>query len=221
MDEFKIDKAVIMPSISSIISIYDSNKLFIKDFKYLEDKSCFFPFLLIDPKDTRIFSDLSYYSAEIFGLKFHPSICRVVADDRSLWKYYEFADEKKLPVLIHCGRNWISNISFIIDAAKIFPHVSFIAAHLGGNASDLIEAALSLLSKSKVENLFLDTSNGKSPWLIEEAVKTIDSERLIFGSDEPFADTRIGKMCVYLAKLSDKDKENIFSLNILRLLEKK
>jgi len=221
MKRFKIDSAVVMPSISNITSVFSSNKFFLEELGKVKERDIFYPFLLIAPFSNQVFNQIKSFSKLIFGLKLHPSIERVTASDKMLWGYYEFASEHRLPVLVHCGRDKISDISFVIEAAKNFPGLSFIAAHLGGNASDLIEKAFSELQKYSLENIYLDTSNGKSPWLVEEAVKVISSERVLFGSDEPFADVRICKLCVELANLSGEAKENIFSKNILRLLRRK
>jgi len=220
MQQFKIDSAVVMPNVSSITSVFSRNKFFLEELDRVKEKDIFYPFLLIAPFDKQVFSQIEFFSDLIFGLKLHPSIERTTAVDRSLWSYYEFASEHKLLILVHCGRDKISNISFVIEAAKIFPNLSFIAAHLGGNANDLIEEAFMQLQKYPLENICLDTSNGKSPWLVEEAVKVVGSERVLFGSDEPYADIRIGKLCVELADLSNEVKENILSKNILRLLGK-
>lgn len=217
MERFKIDSAVVMPNISSVTSIFDTNNIFLEEFNTVKERDTFYPFLLIDPFDKRVLNQVGNF---ISGLKLHPSISRVRAMDRSLWCYYELASERNLPILVHCGRDRISNISFVIEAAKNFPNLSFIAAHLGGNASDIIEEAFGQLQKRSQENVYLDTSNGKSPWLVEEAVKIVGSERVLFGSDEPFADFRICKMCIEFADLSEEVKESIFNRNIIKLLKK-
>jgi predicted TIM-barrel fold metal-dependent hydrolase len=217
MDRFRIDRAVVMPNMSSMVSVFDGNRFFMDGF-YKAKKGIFYPFLVIDPFDGQVFGQIRFLSDIIFGLKLHPSISRIKADDRLLCDYYEFASKQKLPILVHCGRDSISNISFVISAAAAFPDLVFIAANLGGNASDIIEEALIKLQNHPLENIYLDTSSGKSPWLVEEAVKVVGPDRVLFGSDEPYADIRICRACVELADLSDEVKENILSKNILRLL---
>jgi hypothetical protein len=120
--------------------------------------------------------------------------------------------------LVHCGRNKLSHISHLIKIAKIFKDVIFIGCHLGGNATDLIEEAIFLLGKEKLNNIYLDTSAGKLPHLIEEATKRLGIDKILYGSDEPYADIRIGKMCVELADISDDDKERIFGKNLLNII---
>jgi predicted TIM-barrel fold metal-dependent hydrolase len=89
---------------------------------------------------------------------------------------------------------------------------------MGGNASDLIEEAINLISSSKCDNIYLDTSAVKLPWLIEEGIKVLGNSRFLFGSDEPYSDLRIGKYCVELSKLNRFDQRKIFYLNAQELL---
>lgn len=222
MKKNNIDKAVIMPNLSNIRETPELNNVFLlKDrLQYQEVQDDLFPFLLIDGKyKNEIQQQISKYSDYIYGLKYHPSIMESEITNRKLNDFFELASAYNLPVLVHCGRHRRSHIFYITKIAKKFKQVNFIAAHMGGGATDLIEEAITLLKKEKLDNIYLDTSASKLPWLIEEAVKHLGSDKIIYGSDEPYADIRIGKICVELADISDNDKELIFGKNLLNIIK--
>lgn len=217
MNENKINKTIVIPSMSKYESASESNNKLIIDFNKFSKKDFFYLFLLIHPEDQKTLEQIK--EEKIYGVKYHPSITRYTIDNISLRPFLKYCEEKKLPVLVHCGRNEVSHIKYLINVAKNYPKINFIGAHLGGNATDLIQEALELLSKEKIYNIYLDTSAGKMPKLIEKAVKVLGEDKIIFGSDEPYADLRIEKACVNLTNLSLSIKEKIFYKNILFLLK--
>lgn len=210
-----IDKAVVMPNLSHMVPFSELNEKFLVEAgKYSEQ---FYPFILIDPFDSETLSQAK--TMNVFGLKYHPSFCQCEVDNERLYPVFEIAGERGLPVLVHCGRNEKSDMKYLVHAAEDHPGVQFIAAHLGGNATELAEAAIDLLyRRGDIKNISLDTSNGKLPWLVTLAVDKLGAERVVFGSDEPYASIVIEKMCVELADLTDQEKELIFSGNIRRIL---
>lgn len=216
MNKNNIDKIIAMPNISTEISFFELNKIFIKEYNKVIEKERIFPFLLIDPSNKLTIKQIE--KENIYGVKYHPSISRYHINDNILNPVLEICRKKKIPILVHCGRDKISSIKYLIIAAMRNPDINFIGAHLGGNATDLIEEALALLSNNKISNIYLDTSAGKLPSLIEYAVRVMGKEKIIFGSDEPYADFRIEKICVELTDLSKEIKECIFYKNISLLL---
>ena len=104
-----------------------------------------------------------------------------------------------------------------IESSKI-PNINFIAAHLGGNASDLVCEAIKLLEKETIDNIYLDTSAIKLPWLIETAIEKLGHDKIIFGSDEPYADLRVCKYCIDIAEVNRKGL--ILAKNILTLINR-
>lgn len=221
MKKNNIDKAVIMPNLSNIEETPSLNSVFLLKFRLQpqEVQDDLFPFILIDGKyKNEIRQQISRFNDYIYGLKYHPSIMEAEIVDRNLYDFFDLASIYNLPVLVHCGRHKRSHIFYITQVAKKFKDVNFIAAHMGGGATDLIEETISILEKEKLNNIYLDTSASKLPWLIEQAVKRLGSDKIIHGSDEPYADIRIGKICVELADISDNDKELIFGKNLLNII---
>lgn len=223
MIEHKIKNSVVMPNISSIVKTSNLNDEFLYEFKQLSDfdKKRFVPFLLVDPNDSNTILQLRRFVSEgiIKGVKFHPSICQMKVNHEDFEIFVEYTSLFKIPMLIHCGRHHISHISYIVDVAKKHPEGIFIAAHMGGNASDLIEESLNILKKEKLQNLYLDTSANKLPFLIENAVEMIGSEKLLFGSDEPYADVRMSKYCIEISNITEKQKKDILYDNARKLFK--
>ncbi len=217
MDKYGIGYSVAIPSVSKITSSKDSNDAFLRGYKALSDSSRFFPLLLADPSDLRTLRQIK--EEDICGMKYHPSIMETTIDDEKLVPFLEYCNDQEMIVLVHCGRSLFSDISHIINISGKYKKINFIAAHLGGNATDIIEKVLATLKNGCPSNLYLDTSAGKLPRLIEKAGEIIGYDKIIFGSDEPYVDFRIEKMCVDLLEITDENKDLIFSKNILRLLK--
>lgn len=217
MTNVGIDFSLVMPNVSSVINASVLNRELIIDYRKSKVKKFFYPLILIDPRDKETLLQIVDYSDLIYGVKYHPSVSETPLIDESLYPFMELISGYKLPVLVHCGRNWRSNISYVIESARMFTSISFVAAHLGGNASELIEKAIDFLYEAKCDNIYLDTSAVKLPWLIEKAVKMLGADKIMFGSDEPYADLRIAKYCVELCDISKEVKEQIFYKNVRSL----
>ena len=223
MDKNNIDKIIAMPNVSSIVSSKRLNYEFLMKYLNLEEyqKNKVYPFILMDRRESSlILEQLDTYSNEIKGLKYHPSICQCTIDNPSLKIFLKRCEEYSIPILIHCGRNKISHIQYIVNVAKEFKNVNFIAAHMGGQASDLIEESIQILFREKLENVYLDISTSKLPYLIKHAINKLGSEKLIFASDEPYCDLRVTKYCFEITEMTDDDRNNISYRNIEKIIFK-
>ena len=211
MDRCEVDGAIVMPNLSNLTTFSELNSEFIGG---LNGYDRLYPFLLIDCNDPEVKDQITQYRDVIKGVKFHPSISQVVLSDASMEPILDVVSELGLPVLVHCGRHRKSSICYVIETAEKYENLTFIAAHLGGNANDLIEIALRLLLQAQLDNVYLDTSACKSPWLIERAVEVLGSDKILYGSDEPYSDMRISKYCCELADLAVEVKSKIYSENV-------
>lgn len=219
MKKYSIDKAIVMPNVSSNIRSSFLNFHFLNNYHELtlSNKNKIYPFLLIDPADEFIKKQINDNIKTIKGVKYHPSITTSVCTDKQLYSIFESFPNNFI-VLVHCGRHWRSHISYLLKAASDFKNLIFIAAHMGGNATDLIEEALNLIGDSNLENVFIDISTSKLPWLIEQAVWKIGDDKILFGSDEPYCDTLVTKYCLNLAKITEASEEKILYKNIISIL---
>lgn len=219
MTEHGVTRSIVMPNISGVIKTSTYNQEFIDDYLQFSYNYVFHPLIVINPRDRQTLVQIDTLKKYIHGVKFHPSIAEVTLTGNMMVDYIKKAVENHLPILVHCGRNYRSNIKYILQVAKQCPNGTFIAAHLGGNATDLIEKAIDEVGDSQVNNVYLDTSAGKMPWLIEKAVARLGPDKILFGSDEPYADLRIGIHCVNLCSLSFTDKYRVFTANSRRVFK--
>lgn len=162
-------------------------------------------------------------------------------DDEMLNPLWNIAEKHQLPVLIHFGILGAAggiakdyNISPMVlhEVARSHPDISFIIPHFGcGQPQDLLQLAW------VCPNIYVDTS-GSNQWvkwmpysltvqdLFKKYYETIGPERIIFGTDSSWFPRGFVKQyfeeqmrdCVELG-MYDKDIENIFRNNILRLLK--
>lgn len=128
-------------------------------------------------------------------------------------------EELALPLLIHLGGNRkTGNIEGLIEAC---PKLNVILAHVGIPYFQRIWPLL-----ERYPNLHMDISgpylNGA---LVAQAVRAVGSRRVLFGTDSPYG-LRHGdgysfepmKLWTEQLAISDKEKEDIFAGNLLRLL---
>lgn len=211
MQENGVGAAVVFPNVSSVIQDSKLNEKFLQEFEGEE----LYPFLLVDPGDPLTLEQVKKH--DIYGVKFHPSITRFTADSKELVPFWECCLEKNINAIIHCGSDPVSSVCYLISAAKRFQAVNFIAAHLGGGVTHIIEKSLELVKEERLDNVYLETSAVNFPDLVGRAVESVGCDKVLFGSDVPFMDFRIGKITVELADISDRDKEAIFSGNACSL----
>lgn len=180
-------------------------------------------------------------SLGLVGYKvFAPLVKRPLAD-RSLEAVWETAEERRLPVLVHCGilgggggiasGTNISPLS-VEPVAKAFPGITFVIPHFGcGYLRDLLQLCWACA------NVSVDTS-GNNEWLrwypypltLEDLFgkfyETVGPRRIIFGSDSswfprgfarPYLDRQL-QACRRLG-LPEEEIALIFGGNAARLLE--
>ncbi len=150
-------------------------------------------------------------------IKLHPWLTKCAMNDPRMKGIYAFAEERKAPVLVH---TWLDGDPFgsqdlFAAAAREYPGIIWIMGHSGGPFGS--RRAVEIARESP--NVFLDTTLSMCPARqIEFFVGEVGSERILFGTDNPFIDPRpqIGR--VGLAQISLQNKIDIFGGNARRLL---
>ena len=136
---------------------------------------------------------------------------------------YETYDHKGLHPIIEAAEKHSMVVNFhtqnpdTIDAmVSAHPNVKFVAAHPGEQPTLLGHVERMM----KYDNLYLDLSGtGLFRWhSLRYLVKKVGSERIIFGTDYPTCNPGVYVGGVLAEPLSDRDFENIFSLNAKKLL---
>lgn len=164
--------------------------------------------MLADPNCQATLDQVLANRSAIFGIKYHPSVCQKRIVDPATVPFLEYCEREGMLVLVHNGREVISHSSFVFRVAPVYSRTKFVFAHLGANASDLVEATLTDVQTNyrDIDNVYLDTSTAKMPYLVASAVELMGSERIVFGSDVPYADFRISRYCVDLAEIAEEEK---------------
>jgi predicted TIM-barrel fold metal-dependent hydrolase len=155
------------------------------------------------------------------GIKVHPALDGFAIHDEIMHPVMKKAQELQIPVLTHSGWSYFGCGSVFAQPlqclflAEQFPKVTFIIAHMGGGNNiwtDAIKAA------KKSENIFLDTT-GQSPMAIEKAIDEIGAERILFGTDAPWAFHILEVKKIEMLKAKPEEKELILGKNIAKILK--
>ena len=167
-----------------------------------------YQWVVIDPQNEHTFAQAEKIlsNEKCVGVKLHP-VCHKYSLEQYGEKVFSFAEKHAAIVQIHPEKN----ADFIVPFADSYPNVTFIMAHLGG------EAHINAVKKSKNGNVYVDTSSIASMknLLIEQAVAQIGSERILFGTDTYAAGAQRGR--IEYAMIHEKDKENILFYNAKKL----
>jgi uncharacterized protein len=152
------------------------------------------------------------------GVKIHPSLHRVWADDPIYEKAWRFAADHDLPILTHSWSVSDTNPAQVYSTperferhVRRFPQVRLVLAHAGGRGSGRDEA---IRMVKEHPNVFLDFAGDVfCNRLIETLVESVPPEKVLFGSDFPWIDPRANLSRVLLADIGDEAKRKILSDN--------
>jgi hypothetical protein len=172
-----------------------------------------------DGPDPSIFED---FKPIISGLKYHPSVSQLEMNRAG--SILDMAEDRDLPIIVHCGRNEKSRIEHVIDAYKK-RSITVIAAHLGGVSPPLVSRALEMLEQhsSDFDNFYLDTSSIDSTRLLVRAINTVGAKRIIFGTDIPFHDFPVLRYAMQQVweddeiEISSSDMRMVFHENVEKI----
>jgi predicted TIM-barrel fold metal-dependent hydrolase len=158
----------------------------------------------------------------LLGIKLHPYYQGFHVDDKSLIPLYNAIGELGLITVFHMGNDigfYDSNVctpSMLKEMLVHFKGAPVVAAHLGGYMC--WEETLSVLCK---EDVYLDTSYiyGRIPKpTFEKIIQKHGSEKILFGTDMPWSTPLDELRLINSLNLTEREKENILSLNAKRLL---
>lgn len=160
----------------------------------------------------------------IRGIKLHPDYLRIPFDDPSYHPVFEAVAALHMPVVIHAGWDPVSPgfihatppaIAKVLDH---FPALDLVCAHMGGMR--LWDEVLEVLCGKRV---YFDTAmccerTGMSPAQMRAIIDRHGAEKILFGSDLPWA--RPSEILAFLetAGLSREEREAILWKNASELL---
>ncbi len=152
------------------------------------------------------------------GIKIHPSFHEIHADDEAYAPAFRLARERGVPILTHSyDRNAASppqKLSWVPLFGKWvrkFPDVDLILGHSGGLPTGHRESVE--LARS-CPNVWLDMAVDPIAYgFVEYIVREIGAERLLYGSDLTWIDSRAHLARVYGAQIDKGDKKKILGGN--------
>ncbi|MFW6145907.1 MAG: amidohydrolase family protein [Planctomycetota bacterium] len=160
--------------------------------------------------------------AGLIGLKLHPMYQQFTVDEPRLDPLYAAAAETGLMVVLHSGYDIAFDDSEQANAQRIaavidrHPDLLLVATHLGGWKD--WRRVREFLAPRK---LWIGTSYSLDWMSREDAVdliRTLGVDRLLFGTDSPWADQREEIARMKALGLTDAEYDAIFSGNAERLL---
>lgn len=155
------------------------------------------------------------------GIKLHPSMHNVYADDEAYRPVYEVAKKYGLPILSH---TWAltsnPNQKYSVPERferfiREYPEVNFIFGHSGGRVEGIKDA---VEIGTRYKNAYYDIAGDiYDRGLIEYIAGHVGADHLLFGSDLGWFDPTSQMGMVLGAKLSTAEKELILGGNASRL----
>lgn len=197
---------------STFASVYGAGRVF-EENEYLgqlvKETDFLYQWVVIDPRDERTLeqAERMLNTDKCVGIKLHPHNHNYWWDEFGN-ALFSFAARHRAIVQIHATAD---DADQILPYADQYPDVTFIMAHLGG------EAHANAIAGAKHGNVYVDTSgiNSTRNAVVEYAVERVGSERILFGTDTYAAGFQRGR--IDYALISDEDKANILRNNALRL----
>jgi len=222
MQEANIDKTIVFPMPSVEVNLEAANLYTLYISKLYPDK--FVPFTVIDEKPEK------WFNLGIKGFKEHTFGQRIQKDEngndifsQKFKKTYQFMEKYRIPLLLHAGANRIDRIKN--DILKDTPNLIIIMAHLGadfpisnGHRSVKKQIVMTLKKLKDFSNLYWDITAIIDNTIINEAIKILGIDKLIFGSDFPYETPSQALERLNKLNLTNEDKEKLLYENIKKII---
>ena len=157
------------------------------------------------------------------GVKFHGVFEKAPVSDPAYAPVLELLNNNESILLVHCGRYKEgmreSNTSYYhaLDVAQKYPKLKVILAHMGGADSTVIRRCLR--DSRAFQNVYYDTSGITTPLILEHALKMVDKEKILFGSDSPWCSFRSRYYNIEDANITEETKQLILHDNFVKLIK--
>jgi len=151
------------------------------------------PFAGVDPNaGTEALKELKRAARQlgVRGLKVHSSANSVYLNDERMFPFYEFCQEKGLPILFHTGTTGLgdcevrySKPELMDEVCQRFPELKVVMAHFGWPWTD-VTLAVALRNP----NVFVDVSGWRPRYIPQNLLPYLNgilSDRFLFGTDYP------------------------------------
>ena len=179
--------------------------------RLIDEVDCLYQWVVVDPRieETLQQAERMLKHKKCVGIKLHPLYHKYPLEEYAD-KIFSLAARFQTVVLIHVEKE----ASYILPMADRYPDVTFIVAHLGG------EAYVDAVEFAKHRNVYTDTSGiaSSNNLMVEYAYSRIGADRILFGTDTYSAAFQRGR--IEFALIPRADKQKILRDNALRLFAK-
>jgi hypothetical protein len=216
MDVLGIDKMCISALLSIGPDFLYGNEWVHKVVKQYPDR--FFGYIGINPNYPELIEseiEKHWERGRMSAIKIHPETHDYPPDGMEYHRVYEILQERRGLLLSHV---WgIDNVKVFGKLAKQYDSVTFILGHSGGVPKAIYEA---IKVASECNNVYLDlTGSFHYEGIVELMVREVGADRVLFGTDAPFLDSRPAVGRVGYAEISEEDKAKILGLNMKKILD--
>lgn len=219
MDEAAIDQSIVL-SIATRPEHYHS----ILKWSKLIASDRLVPFPSIHPDDPQAAEKVDLIVAEGFkGIKMHPYYQNYYLDEERVFGIYERIEASGLVLLCHTGfdiayeRVRRADPQRIVNVIERFPRLKFVTTHFGAwDDWDLVHALL--LGKP----VYMDVSYSMPllpPAIAQEMLKKHPADKLLFGSDSPWAAQGEAVEAIRRMSIDPELKRGILGENARKLLD--
>jgi predicted TIM-barrel fold metal-dependent hydrolase len=138
------------------------------------------------------------------------------ADEASFYPVMEKVTKHRVTALIHADP-----LEAIYSLADRYPDAFIIMAHMGGGGG-LQGITGPIYEAKRYDNLYLDTGSSHfESNMIEEAVRVVGADRVLFGTDWPLLEPNAQIQKIKSSKISEEDKRLILGENMARLVRRR
>jgi len=193
----------------------------------------FIPFISVSPtmNGRTPLEELEHkYKWGMKGLKIHPVAQGFSPDDERMFPVYEWLIKHDLPITAHSGINIDEKSHFgepkrWIPVLEEFGDLKLILAHLGNGFWDqTIEIAdefPNAMFDTAIAISYIDSPTTLDDEEAKDLIRTIGSERILFGSDYPWVNPKKDIERIRSLKISNNDKKLILGENAAKLFNLK
>ena len=184
MEELGITHSVVLPIDFPVLSRNSETVL-----STAKKESAMIPFGSVHPYAFNVEGKLDKQAAMgAKGIKIHPAVQMVRADNERAMRLYELCGKRNLPVLFHCGPVGIepkkgrelSQVKYYERPIAENPDVTFVLGHSGA-----LQMEQALDYAKRYPNVYLEIS-GQSQANVQKILDEADQDRVMYGTDWPF-----------------------------------
>lgn len=185
----------------------------------------FIPFVSVSPtmKGRTPVEELEHkYKWGMKGLKIHPVAQGFAPDDRRMWPVYQWLVKHDLPVTAHSGANVDGGSKFgeperWVPVLEEFKYLKLVLAHLGNGFWDqtveIADRFQGVMFDTAIAVSHIDTPTTLDDEEAVDMIRTIGSDRILFGSDYPWINPERDIKRIRNLEIGEDDKKGIMGEN--------